>query len=97
MPVNERCPCLDQPEFFNDDGICRSCPWRLVAAVLAGRGVPLARKDFIKRCVASLFGEREPEIVDAVVRNYGVSKDIAKIAVRRARRSYRLEKLREKR
>ena len=68
-----------------------------MAAVLAGREVPLARKDFIRRCIASLFGEREPEIVDAVVLNYGVSKDIAKIAVRRAIRSYRLEKLREKR
>lgn len=95
--MNERCPCLEKPEFFNDDGICRSCPWRLVAAVLSGRGVPIARKDFIRSCVASLNGEREPEIVEAIVRNYCVPRSIAKVALRRAIRSYRLEKLREKR
>jgi len=95
--INERCPCLEEPGFFNNDGICRTCPWRLVASVLNGVGVPLARKDFIKRCVASLNGEREPEIVEAIVRNYCVSRDIAKLALRRAIRAYRLEKLREKR
>lgn len=93
----ERCPCLEDPDMYSTDSICRTCPWRLVAAVLAGREIYMSRKDYTEHVVAALGGERAPEIVEAIRRNFGVNEGLAKLALRRAIRSYREKQLREKR
>ena len=94
--MNERCPCLDQPELYAEDSICRTCPWRLVAAVLAGREVYMRRRDYIDAVVAALNGEKNADIVQAIGRNYGISERLAKLALRRAVRAWKVRKLREK-
>jgi len=93
--MNERCPCLDEPELYADDSICRTCPWRLVAAVLAGREVYMSRKDYIEAVVTALGGEKNADIIQGIVLNYGTDERLAKLALRRAIRSWKVRKLRE--
>lgn len=95
--INERCPCLEDPDMYSTDSICRTCPWRLVAAVFAGREIYMSRPDFTDHVVAALDGERAPEIVEAIRLNYGVDPRLAKLALRRAIRKYKEKKQREKR
>lgn len=85
----ERCPCLEDPDMFATDSICRTCPWQLVAAVFAGREIYMSRADYTEHVVAALDGERAPEIIEAVRLNYGVDARLAKLAVRRATRKYK--------
>lgn len=94
--INERCPCLEEPDLYCSDSICRTCPWRLVAAVLAGHEVYMSRKDYTEHVVSTLSGERAPEIVEAIRRNFGVDEQLAKLALRRAIRAYKEKKRREK-
>lgn len=95
--INDRCPCLEYPDMYSNDSICRTCPWRLVAAVLAGHEVYMSRKDYTEHVVGALRGERAPEIVEAIQRNFGVDKQLAKLALRRAIRTYKEKQRREKR
>ena len=57
----------------------------------------MSRKAYTEHVVAALDGERAPEIVDAIRRNYGVDERLAKLAMRRAIRSYKEKKRLEKR
>jgi hypothetical protein len=88
---------LGQPDLHSDDGICRTCPWNLVVAVLAGKAVPMSRKKYVDTVVAALRGERAPEIITALVKNFCVEPHLAKLALRRAIRSYKMRKVNEKR
>ena len=56
----------------------------------------MRRKDYIDAVVAVLGDERDEIIVQAIVRNFGVEPRLAKIALRKAIRTWKLRKLREK-
>ena len=55
----------------------------------------MSRKSFTASVVESLHGEREPEIIEAIVRNFCVEPNLAKLALRRAIRSYKMRKIKD--
>lgn len=55
----------------------------------------MSRKDYVEHVVAALGDERDASIVQAIVRNFGSEPRLAKIALRRAIRAWKVKKLRE--
>lgn len=55
----------------------------------------MSRKRYVDTVVKALRGERAPEIVEAIVKNFCVPPRLAKLALRRSIRAYRLKKVKD--
>lgn len=91
--LDEAPVCFIDPE-FSDDGIdcVVYCDWHYICASLLGEYFSIERRDFIRHLLKLGFRGTEPEVVEAIIKQYGGTKNATRLAVRYQRRKLELER-----
>ena len=84
--------CFGKKEFHDKKDTCEHCDWNLICGTMLKKYFPLERKEFIRKLL--LLGHRgtEPEFIEAVMRQYGGTKNATRLAIRYQRRKLELER-----
>jgi len=91
--MNDHPVCLRDKEFFRlTRYTCTNCDWKLICGSLLGKYFPMERREFIRRLLNAGHHGTEPEFIEAVMQQYGGTKNATRLAVRYQRRKLELER-----